>query len=114
MISTTNPATVIAIRHKVDINSLEKVEAAELRMNEIGAVIVETHKPLYFDPYQQNRATGAFILIDPITNETLGAGMITGPEIRQSQRKENLLANGVRNLVLREQFTDRAVLTFGG
>ncbi len=84
-------ATVLAIRHKVDINTLEKVEAAELRMNEIGAVIVETHKPLYFDSYQQNRATGAFILIDAITNETVGAGMITGPEIRQAQRKGNLL-----------------------
>src|SRR5439155_18145315 len=83
--------TVIAIRHKVDINTLEKVEAAELRMNEIGAVIVEPHQPLYFDPYQQNRATGAFILIDAITNETVAAGMITGPEIRPAQRKGNLL-----------------------
>src|SRR5439155_8987644 len=84
-------ATVIAIRHKVDINTLEKVEAAELQMNEIGAVIVETHKPLFFDSYQQNRATGAFILIDAIINETVAAGMITGPEIRPPQRKGNLL-----------------------
>ena len=60
-------------------------------MNEIGAVIVETHKPLFFDSYQQNRATGAFIVIDAISNETVGAGMITGPEIRQAQRKGNLL-----------------------
>ena len=65
---------VIAIRHKVDINTLEKVDASELQMNEIGAVMVETHKPLFFDPYLQNRATGAFILIDPITNETLARG----------------------------------------
>src|SRR5437667_395693 len=84
-------ATVIAIRHRVDINTLEKVEAAALQMNEIGAVIVETHKPLFFDPYQQNRATGAFILIDPIGNETMGAGMITGPHVQQSQQRGLLL-----------------------
>ena len=84
-------ATVLAIRHRVDINTLEKVEAAGLQMNEIGAVIVETHKPLFFDSYQQNRATGAFILIDPIRNETMGAGMITGPEIRRAQQRGILL-----------------------
>jgi hypothetical protein len=85
-------ATVAAIRHKMDINTLEKVDATELRMNEIGTVLVETHRPIFFDPYQQNRATGAFILIDPITNETSGAGMINGPEIQASQPRTNLLA----------------------
>jgi sulfate adenylyltransferase subunit 1 (EFTu-like GTPase family) len=70
-------ATVTAIRHRVNINSLEQEQAAELRLNEIGAVAMETFRPLYFDPYRRNRATGAFILIDPITNETVGAGMIT-------------------------------------
>jgi sulfate adenylyltransferase large subunit len=73
---------VIALRHKVDINTLENVEASELRMNEIGVALMETHKPVFFDPYRQNRATGALILIDPITNETLASGMIIGPEIR--------------------------------
>jgi sulfate adenylyltransferase large subunit len=84
-------ATITAIRHRVDVNTLEKVEGAQLAMNEIGAVIVETHKPLYFDSYQQNRATGAFILIDAISNETVGAGMINGPEIRPARRKGDLL-----------------------
>src|ERR1022692_3355024 len=60
-------------------------------MNEIGGVMVETHTPLFFDPYQQNRATGAFILIDPISNETLAAGMITGPEVREASRREKPL-----------------------
>jgi sulfate adenylyltransferase large subunit len=78
---------VAAIRHKVDINTLDKLDAAELRMNEIGEVVVETHKPIFFDPYQRNRATGAFILIDPITNETMGAGMIGGPEMRETPRR---------------------------
>jgi hypothetical protein len=45
-------------------------------MNEIGSVDFETHVPLFFDPYSSNRTTGSFILIDPATNATVGAGMI--------------------------------------
>jgi hypothetical protein len=47
-------------------------------LNEIGAAIFESHKPLFVDAYGRNRATGGFILIDPLSNETAGAGMITG------------------------------------
>ena len=83
--------TITAIRHKIDINTLQKLDASELQMNEIGAVTVETNRPLFFDPYLRNRATGAFILIDPITNETMGAGMISGPEIRETQESGALL-----------------------
>ena len=50
-----------------------------LEMNAIGVVRIETSRPLYFDPYAQNRATGSFILIDPDTNATVGAGMILAP-----------------------------------
>jgi len=82
---------ITAIRHKVDINTLQKVDASQLQMNEIGAVAVETNKPLFFDPYLRNRATGAFILIDPITNETMAAGMISGPEIREARQTAELL-----------------------
>ena len=39
-------------------------------------MVLETRQPLFFDPYRTNRATGSFILIDPLTNETAGAGMI--------------------------------------
>ena len=71
-------AVVTAIRHRVNVNTLEREPAGELRLNEIGAVAVETFRPLYFDAYARNRATGGFILIDPITNETVAAGMISG------------------------------------
>jgi len=71
-------ATVTAVRHRVDINTLEHQPAETLGFNEIGAVVVETKRPLFFDSYYENRATGAFILIDPLTNETLAGGMITG------------------------------------
>jgi len=60
----------------VDINTLEHVAASKLEMNDIGAVDVKTTLPLFFDPYRLNRATGSFILIDPLTNATVGAGII--------------------------------------
>jgi sulfate adenylyltransferase large subunit len=71
-------ATVAVVRHRVNINTLEHEIADRLGFNEIGAVLVEAKRPLFFDAYEKNRATGAFILIDPLTNETLAAGMITG------------------------------------
>lgn len=67
---------ITAIRHRVDMNTLETVPTAELQMNDIALVEVETHSPLFFDPYRENRTTGSFIVIDSITNATLGAGMI--------------------------------------
>ncbi|MCC6857999.1 MAG: sulfate adenylyltransferase subunit CysN [Bryobacterales bacterium] len=79
-------ASAAELRGKVDINRLEKVAAGELRLNEIGEVTVETHRPLFFDAYRRNRATGCFILIDPLTNETAGAGMIAEPRPRQTGR----------------------------
>jgi sulfate adenylyltransferase large subunit len=71
-------ATVAAVRHRVNINTLDHELVGSLGFNEIGAVLVETKRPLFFDAYAENRATGAFILIDPLTNETVAAGMITG------------------------------------
>jgi hypothetical protein len=52
----------------------------ELQLNEIGVISVESQRPLFFDSYGKNRSTGSFILIDPITNETVGAGMILQPQ----------------------------------
>jgi sulfate adenylyltransferase large subunit len=64
------------IRHRQNINTLKPEAAERLEINDIGAVELETSRPLFFDPYQENRTTGSFILIDPLTNATLGAGMI--------------------------------------
>ncbi|HWF08229.1 MAG TPA: hypothetical protein VG297_07185, partial [Bryobacteraceae bacterium] len=55
-------------------------------LNEIGEVSVETHRPLFFDPYKTNRTTGAFIVIDPLSNDTLGAGMIVDVEGKEETR----------------------------
>jgi bifunctional enzyme CysN/CysC len=67
---------VSRILSKVDIETLEQTPASELTLNDIGEVEIETHRPLFWDPYSSNRLTGSFILIDPITNNTVAAGMI--------------------------------------
>ena len=69
-------ARVSQIRHRVDINTLEHVPAAKLEMNDIAVIDVKTTLPLFFDPYRLNRTTGSFVLIDPLTNATVGAGII--------------------------------------
>jgi sulfate adenylyltransferase subunit 1 len=64
------------IRFRVDVNDLTHHPAESLEMNGIAAVEFETNSPLFFDPYQRNRTMGSFILIDPLSNATVGAGMI--------------------------------------
>jgi len=64
------------IRFRVNMHTLEKESAGELRMNDIASVEFETASPLFFDPYSRNRATGSLILIDPISNATVAAAMI--------------------------------------
>ncbi|HET9869985.1 MAG TPA: sulfate adenylyltransferase subunit CysN [bacterium] len=70
-------AMVSAIRWVRDMRTLDKVEAQTLALNDIARVVVQTLKPICFDPYARNRATGSFILIDELTNNTVAAGMIT-------------------------------------
>jgi len=66
-----------AIRHRLNIDTLEPEPAERLEMNDIATVELETSSPVFFDRYLENRATGSFIVIDPLTNATLGAGMIS-------------------------------------
>jgi len=66
----------LEIRHRVNVNTLEHEKATQLNINDIASVEFEAHVPLFFDPYSSNRVTGSFILIDTISNATLGAGMI--------------------------------------
>jgi sulfate adenylyltransferase subunit 1 len=65
------------VHYKVNVNTLEKIEDdKEVRMNDIAMVSIRTTKPLFFDSYSRNRRTGALVLIDEGTNETVGVGMI--------------------------------------
>ncbi len=73
----TVAAIVDEIVDRVDVHTLDREDApAELALNDIGRVRVRTARPVAFDPYARNRATGAFIVIDEASNETVGAGMI--------------------------------------
>lgn len=69
-------AKVANIQYKVDVNTLEEQQAAGLEMNDIAKLSFKLAQPLMVDSYQDNRATGAFIVIDESTNNTVGAGMI--------------------------------------
>jgi bifunctional enzyme CysN/CysC len=69
-------ATVSPLKYKVDVDSLEHLAADTLALNEIGVCEIELDRTIAFDPYTENRETGGFILVDRITNTTVGAGMI--------------------------------------
>ena len=72
-------AEVHRIHDRLEVTTLDRKPARELSLNDIGRVTLTTSRPLFFDAYAENRATGAFILIDRLTNGTVGAGMIIGP-----------------------------------
>lgn len=72
----TTKARIDEIRYRLDINTLERKDADHFTLNEIGRAVFTTAKPLFFDPYKKNRQTGSFILIDPITHNTVAVGMI--------------------------------------
>ena len=72
----TVPATVTALKHRINVETLAQLADKTLGLNEIGFCNLSTATPVAFDPYKADRHTGAFILIDRLTNETAGAGMI--------------------------------------
>ncbi|MEL7537914.1 MAG: sulfate adenylyltransferase subunit CysN [Pseudomonadota bacterium] len=69
-------ATIKPLKHRIDVNTLQKSPARRLEMNDIGVVNLELDRRIAFEPYQANRDMGGFILIDRITNGTVGAGML--------------------------------------
>jgi len=77
--SATAPANVSALKYKINVNSLQREPGKTLELNEVGICNISLTKPISFDPYQGNRNTGNFILIDRFTNATVGAGMIDFP-----------------------------------
>ncbi len=73
-------ANVEQVAYTTNLETLTQSPASLLVLNDIGRVTITCHRPIYFDPYRQNRATGAFILIDALTNNTVAAGMILAGE----------------------------------
>ena len=72
----TVAATIAPLRYRINVNTLEHLAAERLELNEIGVCELELDQPIAFDPYVENRETGGFILIDRLTNDTVGAGML--------------------------------------
>ncbi len=70
------PGSIASILHKVDVNTLDVGAASSLQLNEIAKVKVSLDAPIALDGYERNRTTGAFIIVDRLTNGTVGAGMI--------------------------------------
>ncbi|TPI61418.1 sulfate adenylyltransferase subunit CysN [Mesorhizobium sp. B3-1-7] len=79
-------ATVTELKYRVNVNDFAHEAAKSLDINEVGVCNLSTRAPIAFDPFAENRTTGAFILIDRITNATVGAGMI----LHSLRRAENI------------------------
>ena len=73
---------IAELRYGVDVNSLEKRPITQLALNEVGHALVSLNQPIAYDPYKINSSTGAFIIIDRLSNTTVGAGMILEPQER--------------------------------
>ena len=95
-------AQVPEIRYRVNVNTLEHEPAKRLQLNEIGHCVLSLAEPVAFDAYRKNRASGSFILIDRMTNTTVGAGMILDRETEEADA-------GLRELVelARQRYSKR-------
>ena len=78
------PGSISKIDYRIDVNTLEQFSATELHLNEIASCTVSVNAPVVFDPYQKSKGTGSFIIIDRLTNVTVGAGMISGVSDKSS------------------------------
>ena len=115
----TTKARIDEIKYKVDVNTLEKSETDHLELNEIGHVVLTSTKPLIFDPYKKNRQTGSFILIDPVTHNTVAVGMILDRSNRQNlisritdKEREHIVKSGsLISLEQREKRYDQKAMT---
>jgi sulfate adenylyltransferase subunit 1 len=113
-------AKATQIRFRVNVNDLTEHTADRLQLNEIASVEFEASSPLFFDTYQENRATGSFILIDPLSNATVGAAMIREPIFANSsalgaQSPDSSLLTGVEQFEREERHGHRsAILAVNG
>jgi bifunctional enzyme CysN/CysC len=109
----TVSTSITALKYKIDVNTRDHLAANTLGLNEIALCNFSTAGPVAFDPYEQNRRTGSFILIDRFTNHTVGAGMMAfglrrGPNIHW----QALLVSKTERAALKQQ--KPAILWFTG
>jgi hypothetical protein len=114
-------ARVKRIQYRVDINTLAHEPAQELAINGIAVLEIETSSPLFFDSYESSRTTGSFILVDPLSNATIGAGMIredlSKPRHGGVRYEETALQTGKEAVTAQERFLHHghrpAIFVFG-
>jgi sulfate adenylyltransferase large subunit len=104
----TTRAQAVAIQHRVNVHTFAHEPAQRLEMNDIASVEFESKSPLFFDSYERNRTTGSFILIDPLSNATVGAAMLgeNRPEApsRSANRESNSHALAQTPVTTAERF----------
>ncbi len=89
--TNTSRCRVDHLKYKVNVNTMERTDVERLELNEIGRAVITTSKELFFDAYTDNKATGAFVIIDPITNNTSAVGMIIAPVEANELRADSAL-----------------------
>lgn len=80
------PGQIESLRYRVDVNTLHRSPAPDLQLNEIGRCTITLSQPIFYDAYRRNRSTGAFIVVDRLTNVTVAAGMVTAREADKSAK----------------------------
>jgi len=106
--SRTTTGRVDEILHGIDVNTQDELNASELQLNDIALVNVNLSQPVVVDAYQQNRATGAFIIIDRISNITVGAGMVVnGLSASDSTNDTSAFAADLNGLI-RQYYPDKS------
>ena len=88
------------INYKIDVNSYQKVEVDSLELNDIASCRMVLNRSIVVDSYMENRVTGSFIVIDRITNSTVGAGMIVGLSRRNREKRKKQYSDAERDLNL--------------
>src|SRR5215831_11142977 len=109
----TVSATVAPLKHRVNVNTLEHEPAERLELNDIGVCELELDRPIPFEPYRDNRALGGFVLIDRLTNNTAGAGLISFA-LRRSQNVHWQALDVDRQLRARQKGQKSCVLWLTG
>ncbi|MCP4443970.1 MAG: sulfate adenylyltransferase subunit CysN [Myxococcales bacterium] len=97
--STHAQAEVTNVVYRFNVNTIGREEADSLTLNEIGRLRIDTSRPLAFDPYRRNRATGNFILIDPLSNATVAAGLILDRTSDEDQIQQPKVSTNIRQQV---------------
>lgn len=101
---TTRQVRVLPTKlyYRINVDTLHREDASELQLNEIGRVRFTAAQPLFFDPYSMNNATGSFIMIDPVSMVTVGAGMIRGVQADEDVEDTSVKRAASPNVVWEE------------